>query len=307
MIYKTILISLLFVTVGASAVTYGGGMPGAYLELGSGARPAALNAYSAIADDASTIFYNPGGLDLISGTEIRMTYNRPYSGVEGITSASLAVSSNLSGVGFSLGAIGLGVNYFRVGELAEATEGGLTGNTFTDYELEAVFGWGKGFGGSLATGAPPTVYVGMGMKLVQSKVYDFTDKGFGMDIGTIITPINPLRISLVFDNLVAPNIELISAKETYPFRTTLGTSYDIAEMFVLSGEGRVRGDGDYEIGVSGEFDYEDMVFIRGGYEVIYETYAFGAGFKYDKFAADFTYKPHQDLGATYIATLGLIL
>jgi hypothetical protein len=39
---------------------------------------------------------------------------------------------------------------------------------------------------------------------------------------------------------------------------------------------------------------------------MYKVYAFGAGFEYDKFAADFTYKPHQDLGATYVATLGLL-
>lgn len=303
--YNYLLLSLLVVAVSACAVSNGGGTPGAFLELGSGARPAAINAYSAVADDASTIFYNPGGLDFITGTEVRFTYNRPYSGVDGITSGSVAIVNSLSGVAFSLGAVGLGVNYFKVGGLNRATESGPTGETFSDYEMEAVFGWGKGFGGSLATGARPTLYFGLGMKLIQSKVYDYTDKGFGIDMGMIITPVEPVRISLVFDNVVSPNIELVSTKETYPFRGTLGASYDIVEMFVLSGEGRVRGDGDYEIGFGGEFDFKDMVFIRGGYEVMYSVYAFGAGFKYDKYAADFTYKPHEDLGATYIATVGL--
>ncbi len=304
--YIFVFISLFLVTVNSFAVTNSGGTPGAFLELGSGARPVAINAYTAVADDASTIFYNPGGMDLITGTEVRLTYNHPYSTVDDITSASVALVNSLSGVGFSLGAVGLGINYFKVGGLYRATEGGLTGENFSDYEMEAVFGWGKGFGGSLATGARPTFYFGMGMKLVQSKVYDYTDKGFGIDLGAVIVPLEPLRISLVFDNVVSPNIELVSVKETYPFRGTLGTSYDIVDMFVLSGEGRVRGDGDYEIGFGGEFDFKDTVFIRGGYEAVYSTYAFGAGFKYDKYAADFTYKPHEDLGATYIATVGLM-
>jgi len=305
--YNRILISLLFITTCAFAVSNGGGAAGAFLELGSGARPVAINAYSAVADDASTIFYNAGGLDLISGTDVRLTYNRPYNGIDGITSGSVAVVSSLSGVGFSLGAVGLGVNYFKVGGIHRATESGPTGDTFSDYEMEAVFGWGKGFGGSLATGAKPTLYFGLGMKLIQSKVYDYTDKGFGVDLGVIIAPAEAIRLSLALDNVVSPNIELKSAKETYPFRGTLGASCDIIEMFVLSGEGRVRGDGDYEIGFGGEFDYKDMVFIRGGYEAIYSVYAIGAGFRYDKFAADFTYKPHEDLGATYIATVGLLL
>lgn len=283
-----------------------GGDAGAFADMGAGARATALEgAFVSVADDAWTIFYNPGGADQVPGTQIQFMYYRPFSEVDGINYAGLAATKSFSGAGFALGTVGLGVQYFRASGIEETGGAGLTGNTFSDYEMALRFGWSKGFGGSLATGRPPTYYFGLSAKVVSTKVYEYSDGGFGLDVGFLLKPVNSLKVGFALENVVSPQITLIEHGDSYPVRGRAGFAYDIGGYGFGTAEVRIDDDSDYEFAVAGEARPVKMLAFRGGYEAVYKTWAAGLGVRASSILADFAYRPHGELGDSYIVTVGL--
>jgi len=283
-----------------------GGDAGAFADMDAGARAIALEgAFVSVADDAWTIFYNPGGADQVPGTQVQFMYYRPFSEVDGINYAGLAATRSFSGAGFALGTVGLGVQYFKASGIEETGGAGLTGNTFSDYEMALRFGWSKGFGGSLATGRPPTYYFGLSAKVISTKVYEYSDGGFGLDIGFLLKPVKSARIGFALENVVSPQITLIEHGDNYPVRCRAGFAYGVGGYGLATAETRVDDDGDYEFAVGGEARPVKMLAFRGGYEAVYKTWAAGLGVSVSSVLADFAYRPHDELGDSYIVTVGL--
>jgi hypothetical protein len=299
----SICIGTAFVQAGAART---GGDAGAFADLGAGARAAALeNAFVSVADDAWTVFYNPAGMDQVPGGQVQFTYYRPFPEVSGVNYAGLAATKSFSGAGFAIGTVGLGVQYFKVSGIEETGAEGLTGNTFSDYEMTLRFGWAKGFGGSLATGRPPTYYFGMAAKVVSTKVYEYSDGGFGLDLGFLLKPAGPLNVGFAVENVVSPQITLKEHGDSYPVRGRAGFAYGAGGYGVAAAEIRVDDDSDYEFAVAGEVRPVKMFAFRGGYEAVYKTWAAGIGVKVGSILADFAYRPHDELGDSYIVTIGL--
>jgi len=301
---------LTFLILSATSVwaTRTGGDAGAFADMGAGARAIALEgAFVSVADDAWAVFYNPGGADQVPGTQIQFMYYRPFSEVEGVDYAGLAVTKSFSGTGFAFGTASLGVQYFRASGIEETGGAGLTGSTFSDYEMALRFGWSKGFGGSLATGRPPTYYFGLSAKVISTKVYEYSDGGFGLDVGFMLKPVNPLKVGFALENVVSPQITLIEHGDSYPVRVRAGLAYYVGRYGFASVETRVDDDSDYEVAVAGEARPIEMLAFRGGYEAVYKTWAAGLGIRVSSILADFAYRPHDELGDSYIVTVGLNL
>ncbi|UCE26180.1 MAG: hypothetical protein JSW52_07395 [Candidatus Coatesbacteria bacterium] len=302
-IYQLVFLILLTASVWAART---GGDAGAFADMGAGGRAIALEgAFVSVADDAWTIFYNPGGADQVPGTQVQFMYYRPFSEVDGINYAGLAVTKSFSGAGFALGTVGLGVQYFKASGIEETGDAGLTGNTFSDYEMALRFGWSKGFGGSLAMGRPPTYYFGLSAKVISTKVYEYSDGGFGLDVGFLLKPFNSAKIGFALENIVSPQITLIEHGDNYPVRCRAGFAYDVGGYGFATVETRVDDDGDYEVAVGGEARPVKMFALRGGYEAVYKTWAAGLGVNVSPILADFAYRPHGELGDSYIVTVGL--
>ncbi len=289
---------------GAGAAAAGGGAAGAWLDLGGGARAAAMaNAFAALADDPSALFFNPAGLDQIPGVQAQLTYHRPYGRVADISYANAALSYNMSGRGFALGTFGAGVNYFRAGGIPEAGALGLTGRTFSDYEMALVLGWGKALGGNVVAGEEPRYHFGLAAKIISTKIYEYADGGFGLDAGFLFRPFPPVRVGVAFANVVAPNIELLNIRDIYPATARLAAAYDFAPGFVATVEGRVRKDGDTGVAVGGEAALGRSIVLRGGYRYPEKMPAAGLGVKVSRYGFDFCWRPHRDLGDSLVATV----
>jgi hypothetical protein len=299
----SICIGAAFVQAGAART---GGDAGAFEDLGAGARATALeNAFVSVADDAWTVFYNPAGMDQVPGGQVQFTYYRPFPEVSGVNYAGLAATKSFGGAGFAIGTVGLGVQYFKVSGIEETSAEGLTGNTFSDYDMTLRFGWAKGFGGSLATGRPPNYYFGLSAKVVSTKVYEYSDGGFGLDVGFLLKPTELLKVGFAIENVVSPQITLVEHGDSYPVRGRAGFAYNAGDYGVATAEIRVDDDSDYEFAVAGEVRPANMFAFRGGYEVVYKTWAAGIGTKISSILADFAYRPHDELGDSYIVTVGL--
>lgn len=295
-------------TLGAAwAATPGGGEAGAWMGLGGGARPAALgNAFAALADDPSAVFYNPAGLDQREGAALELTFQYPFSDVEDIYYANGAAAYSLAGRGYSLGTFAAGINYFKASGIEEAGPLGLTGRTFSDYEMALDLAWGKGLGGNVVAGDPPHYYFGLAAKVVSTKVYDYSDGGFGVDAGFLFRPLPAIRVGVSLTNIIAPNIELVDTRDSYPATARVAAAYDFSRNFLATFETRVRKDGDAGVAVGGEAAIKNLLALRGGYEYPANRPAAGMGVRFGgRNRFDFTWRPHEGLGDSYIATAGM--
>ena len=290
----------------AGAAAAAGGEAGAWMGLGSGARAAGMaNAFAAVADDPTALFFNPAGLDQIPGGRVELTYHYPYADVKDVAYGSGVLSYNMSGRGFALGTFAVGMNYFKASGIPEAGGLGLTGRTFSDYESALVLGWGKGLGGNVVAGEEPRYNLGVAVKVISTKVYDYQDGGFGLDAGLLFRPAPGTRVGLGLANLVAPNIELKAVRDVYPATARLGAAVDFAPGFLATVETRVRKDGDVAAAAGGEVTLAKVVALRAGYRYPENTPTAGMGVAAGKYRFDLCWRPHGDLGDSYVATAGL--
>jgi hypothetical protein len=167
------------------------------------------------------------------------------------------------------------------------------------------FAWAKGFGGSLATGRPPTYYFGLSAKVISTKIYEYSDGGFGLDLGFLLKPANRLNVGFAVENVVSPQITLLEHGDSYPVRGRAGLAYDVGGYGTAAAEIRVDDDSDYEFAVAGEARPVKVLAFRGGYEAVYGTWAVGTGVRVNPILADFSYRPHRELGDSYIVTVGI--
>jgi hypothetical protein len=262
------------------------------------------NAFAAVADDASALFFNPAGLDQIPGGTAELTYHYPFAEIKDIAYAAGAVTYNMSGRGFALGTFGAGVNYFKASGIPEAGPLGPTGRTFSDYESALRLGWGKGLGGNVVAGEEPRYNLGIALQVISTKVYEYQDGGFGVDAGLIFRPASFARVGLAVANVVAPNVELKEMRDVYPTTARLGAAVYFTPAVVASVEGRVRKDGDVGAAVGGEATFAKAISLRGGYRYPENIPAAGLGVSVRNYRFDFCWRAHGELGDSYLGSVG---
>lgn len=103
---------------------YPKGAMAAYEDVGVGARVSGLgHAYTAVADDAYSVYYNPAGLGTLNRPELGTTYSKLLTGLSDGSNPSnsfIAYAHPLEGG--RRGTLGAGWNYFTVGGLYRETQ-----------------------------------------------------------------------------------------------------------------------------------------------------------------------------------------
>jgi hypothetical protein len=268
--YSLILVLVIGIFWQASALALNidepsGGEPFAFLSQGIAARSAGLaGAFTAVADDASAILYNPAGLGQLEKGEISLNFSRPYMDISGYTISSAIFAKPLT-IGFgTLGTLAAGMVLMRIGDMQEATDE-PTGRTFSPSETLIALAWGKGFGGNFEEGTPPKTYFGFNAKIYYSKLDNYSDSGYGMDIG-FLRYFHPLfRLGFTAENLVSPNIALKQHGDNPLQQFRLGTTFGAFHGLLTSAELQVDLKGRLSGRFGGEFTIKDMFSLRGGY------------------------------------------
>ncbi len=181
---------LLSKTSGAALSASGIGTTGAeFLQLGAGARALALGeAYSALADDASALYWNPAGLARIPQGYLYATFmHAPYVASSYYDYA--AVAQNLR----SYGTVGASFQYFTMGAVNQTDWEGNDQGTITPYDMAATVGYAREFNGFL---------FGIAGKYVNSKIVG-SARTEAMDAGALSPAFfsDRLRLALVVQNL----------------------------------------------------------------------------------------------------------
>lgn len=307
-----------------SSISYGqelSGIAGSFVDIGFGTRAVGMgNAYVALANDASSIFWNPSGLTSVENIGIEFNYSKqlqiiPY----GTASASVPLSNN-NGVGvgviysgddalkeltfiaayahqfgnFSAGLalkyrhVSFGNNGFNEGDYiifdpAEIEEG----------RLNQVFGDGSGFGLDLG---------------LQYHLYDYLT--LGLVVKDIFAPVN-----WTSDNNSTENKPKGSYSESIPAELVFGISLNPIKGLIINSDYKpnilIETSQKFNFGV--EYLLLDIIAFRAGTQQLLNNepdkkYAVGLGIQYKITTVltkvNFTYLI-EDLSNTYRFSVGI--
>ena len=257
-----------------------------------GARPIGLGgAFTAVADDAHAIYWNPAGLSLLQRTELTGTYGDLFGlGMQNSYFAgTYAVTDNLA----------VGMDWFRDG--------------FDDNVL--MFGKNKiNFSGayryrmySLGLNAK---YVGVGMELDNVSLGNAS--GFGLDVGIMASLSPVLKVGAVAHDVTGTSVTYESdvTECILPRSFRAGVSYKPSENWIVALD---LGD---RLHAGTEYWVTDQLAVRAGAQKDLDTpqdfsesllYAAGVGLKYSVFGIDYAYEHHPVLPATHRFGLSVVL
>ena len=271
----------------ASAGSYGGGLPGAFLENASGARALAMGgALTAIAEGTPSLFYNPAGL---AGQQ---------TAVVSINQVSLYEGGSLQDYGFSrpFNSSVAGLDYVRFslpGIDVRDGSNALVGQT-EDVQTALLFGLGFKFAEGLD--------IGISGKHIAHNLDDaaaiggtggVSSSANAIDLGGILR-IKRLRLGAAFQNVLSSRLDRAGGGDELPHITRLGAGMQINDH-LLAAVDAVNKIGTGTIIQGGiELRPADFAALRAGWDGSYPTV--GAGLNIGRFRVDYAMMTHEELG-----------
>jgi len=275
-----------------------------FLKIGVSARATALgSAFTAVADDASAVFWNPAGIVSIRGSELTLNQTMWPADIR-LSYLSYVFNPRAIPGTFAISARALWMDP-EPERTAFKPEG--TGRTFDSGMSTLGLTYSRYFTDKFSTGF--TLYY-MHMGLAESSVNSFVaDVGIlyrvgiqGMKIGMTI---QSLGGEVTFDERTARMPTMFKVGVSFePIRTA-------RQKLLASGEFQHPADNAERANFGLEYSMDNTFFLRGGYNVNYdaETFSAGAGFAIrtsEKSAAllDYSYVDMSSLGGVHRISVG---
>ena len=250
-----------------------------FLKIGQGARAAGMgDAFTAVADDISAIFWNGAGLTHVENLEVQANYTKWLAGTD---LYSVAVAWNTRSPRSEV--LGLSVITQQVEPIYETTifqPGGTGQQVDVNYVSVGVL-YGLRFTNKFSFSAK--------FNYLQETLYTETTRAFTFDVGSFFyTGFRSLRVAMAFRNY-GPDQKSRDATFSYlmPLMYSMGAAAEIygekgdPAYLTLSAESLFDVGYEQRYLLGGELWIQNMLALRAGYKHNYdlESIAFGAGFK----------------------------
>ncbi len=245
-----------------------------FLEICPSARVAGMGeAFIAIADDASALFYNPAGCAWMEKMEWLSTATQYPAGIYHYWSGFVYPVSP------SWGVIGVSSTALTMDYMTETThlrpEG--TGRKFTCYDGAVQLSYARKLTTKFSTG--------MSIKWITESLADEQVQTIAADLGTMYeTEFRGMKIGMCISNF-GPDAKYVVESFPLPMNFKVGLSLYLfkSEMqsLIFAAEGSHPNHNEEQAALGGEYSYKNMFFLRGGYKVNYdaEAWSAGAGFR----------------------------
>ena len=268
------------------------------LNVGVGARGLGMGgAYTALADDADAIYWNPAGLAQVEKHEFQASDSELAQNTrEGFFSYAQTVP---------IGTLAAGVTYLNEGTLEgrDAQGHSTAGFKAADTALAGAF-------------ARKTDLVDLGgsVKLIQSHIGSAQATTFGVDLGAR-KHLGRVVLGAALRN-AGPGMKFDSETDDLPMRLALGAAYKFAGGHALTAElADAPRAGGVDVGFGGEYQALKAVFLRAGYTT-QSAIAGGSGFdaargltlglglRNEKWSLDYAVLPTGELRRSHRFSLG---
>lgn len=297
-----IFVCCLFTFVNASdVISKVGTTAGTALKIGVGTRAIGMGgAFTAVANDASAMYWNPGGVAMVQNKEVEFNHT---SWIKDVNNDFLGLTVPVQG----LGSLGVFVSTLTMDEMEVTT-------------VDKPDGTGEMFdAGTLVVGLhysrmlTDNFSIGFNAKYIQDKIWHMTANGFAMDIGVLyrIPLFNEFRIGSCIsnygtkmqlegrDNLYMINeggsqgnrIPAYSEMEKWdlPLTFRFGVAADVIKnnenLLTVALDAVHPNDNAESLNLGAEYTWNDLISIRTGYKSLFltdteEGLTFGLGVNY---------------------------
>ncbi len=248
-----------------------GTLGGQSLKIGVGARAAAMgDAYVAIADDATAVYWNPAGIARLSGQSISVNHTAWPADILFDQAAYVFNVKWIPGmIGVNVRALTMSQDKVRTTYLPDGT-----GETFDAGE------WAYGI--TYARSLTDKFSAGLSINYIQTGLDNVTGKSTTFDFGTLYdVGILGAKIGMSIQN-IGGDMTFIDEKVKMPVFFRVGGSFSVLQR----GESRLLTavefthppDNSEKLNFGAEYAFHDYLFLRGGYKMNYDTEGMTAGF-----------------------------
>ena len=260
-----------------------------FLRLGNGARASAMGeAFTAVADDATGIYYNPAGMANVEGVDLNLTHSEWLLDMR---FEQVSVVNEMFG-----GAVGLSFTGVYYGDMDRYSDypALVPDGTFSPYDLSCSAGY--------AMDVIPNLSAGATAKLIYEKIDFESATGWAVDIGIVHrSMIEGLTLAASMLNL-GPQAKFVEEKFYPPFQMRGGAAYRYASdrlkgSAILAADAVFPNDGDAKLHLGMEYTFRNLASVRGGYKTGYELQGatFGCGIAYRNLRFDYAFMPIESV------------
>jgi tetratricopeptide (TPR) repeat protein len=294
---KKIIISVLILTAAGSEIFAGGARPLDFLNIEVGARPVAMGgAFTALADDASGIYYNPAGLGQLKRSEAAFTHNRWFE----------QIKYNYFAAAHSLKFGTLALSFYQVGygEIQGYDHEGTQTETHQPYDLAGAVS----FGTKIFNRKNNLLFAGINLKYIYENLDESEAQAIAGDIGIIYR--TPFNLSLAFAaRNIGPKIKFFQEEESLPLSFKFGSALNLMDKNLnLAADYTFPADEESYINTGAEYCIWRFLVLRAGFrssEALDTGLRCGLGVRGNSLLLDYSFVPYGDLGQTHRFSLSL--
>lgn len=282
---------------------------GQFLKIASGARGAGLGeAYSALADDAFALDWNPAGLINIKKNSMVMMHS-PYLAGSFVDYFAYAETAG------EVGSWGVSLKYMNYGKIERTDSSGIALGKFAPFDTAVNVGFAcyvTGFNKD-----PEERFVlGATGKFVKSKIIS-EDNTVSADIGLNMPYMfdNRFRMSLAAQNIMG-TLRYDKEEAPLPLILRFGTLTKLGDYFILTGDIVASRDGIPFLAMGAELKapvHKELdLFARAGFNTRAVTdlggmrnISLGGGARIASYTLDYAFSPFGDLGIVHRISAGI--
>ena len=263
-----------------------GGVPGAFLRFGIGARAQSMgNAFVAVGNDATASYWNPAGLSQLRNNEISFFHVNLFSSDAGYDAIGFAYLLSPKDR--------IGINWLR--QYAGIVQGYSNEGTQTHPFSADMNGILLSYSRKLYS----TLFLGSSMKLITQSIDSYAGTGFGLDMSVLYIPLPNLYIGLNAQNVVPPRMRLRQDGDLdiYALNIKMGASFRFNnDKIIFSIDGDKTTDRNFKVHYGAEIWLLEALALRAGLDQTNVTGGFGI--RISTFIFDYAFVTH-DLGNTH--------
>ncbi|MFA5858214.1 MAG: PorV/PorQ family protein [Elusimicrobiota bacterium] len=268
-----------------------------FLRIGAGARAAGMGeAFTALSDDASGVYWNPAGIVHVKKMEVSAMYLKWIGDL------------NYEFIGFVMpkDKMAMGFGFYRLGmePFAEIDSSGNDTGTSLSYS-------GMAFAGSFGIGFNKALSVGANAKLIMESLVDKSAMSIGVDVGALYAMSDRIRFGANLHNIGTQLQSFGETKEDLPVTVNIGAYFKAMEnskstLNVLA-EAVQPSEGKTNFRIGGELWMGQNIALRLGYKInTTDSFTLGGSLYMGKLKLDLAYIPYGDWDVTYRAAVSYV-
>ncbi|MGB2870154.1 MAG: PorV/PorQ family protein [Bacteroidota bacterium] len=290
-----------------------------FLEFGVGPRAVGMGeAFTAVANDASAMYWNPAGMERLSMGEVAFSYMNWVADMDFMYAGVVFKAGSTGSFGISLTSLSTPEMLVRTVDQPE----GL-GSRFDAADLA--------LGVSYAKYLTDRFSFGSTFKYIQRRIWHMEASAVALDFGVLYSlPVNGMKLGISISNMgsklqmrgsdltvstdtdplkegntTAVMTELRTKEWSLPLLFRFGIAYDLVESeshtLTIASDYLHPNDNTESVNVGLEYTFENLLTLRGGYQSLFmdeseKGLTLGVGLKQGGVGVDYSYSALQNLG-----------